>query len=220
MFNIDNSITATSAASTILEGNKIHTVKFKGAEATTLEAKSGESYKVVQFKFENEDGSFTDTIFEPSAEDGTRKPNQFGGENPSNNEQMIAKIRHYIAALNPALSTQLDNNTKQLSAKTWDDFRAIMVAAVAKGVDNEVQIKLLKNKNQMATFPGFPLSISQKGATYMTTNFIANNGKLAFNEKERKAIDTVATAKATDMGTKTTASTSAGSDLDFDINDL
>lgn len=220
-FTIDNTVNVNANNNSYLEGNKIHTVTFKGAEMVTLEAKSGQSYEIVQCTFENADGIFQDSFFEPGPDAMEKKPNMFDGFNPSGFEQMVARIRHYISALNPDLHVELENGTKKLQASTWNQLRQIIVKAFAKGVDKEVQIKLLKNKNNMATFPGFPLSTNKKGEVYMNTRFIGD--KLTFTPKELTKITEQESATATNMGDSVTmgdTGSSKADDFDFNIDDL
>ncbi len=216
MFNIDNSVSSKSSVVSQLAGNKIHTVTFKGAEALELESKKdGRKFKVLKFKFENEEGVFEDTIFEPQPGDDQRKPNNFEGENPSAIEDLTAKFRHLIAALNPELDKKIEAKTKSISAKSWDDMRKIMVAAVASGVGKQVQIKLLiVGKDNKVQFPGFILGISKAGSTYMRTNFIGET--VTFTTKEQEKLNAAAGAKPTDMRGSTPKPGLDDDDLDLD----
>lgn len=216
MFSIDNQSPSASSVSSKLEGNKIHTVTFKGAEAITVGNET--KYEVLSLKFENDQGEFVETFFPPDAKTGgSRKPNSFGGENPSEVEELTAKVRHYIAGLNPDLSKQIEAGTKTLAAKNWNEFRALVVKALAKGVGTETQIKLLKNGKGMAQTPGFVLSISKTGSLYMRTNFIGNN--LSFTTKELEKISTISTAKPTIMDSSLPDVGSSEINLD-DLDDL
>lgn len=215
MYSIDNSVQAESTFGNHLAGNQIHTVKLKSIEKVTIEGKDDATYDVVQAVFENEDGTHQDTFFEPNAEAMTRKPNSFGGENPSMYEQFQFKFRHYMNSFNPELSKAIDNQTKKIEAKNWEELRNAIVAAIKPGVGKEVQIKLLNNNRNMAGFPAFPLSISRDGNLYPTTTFIGK--KVSFTPKEITRMQNTANATATDMGSATTA---VDTDLDFDLDDL
>lgn len=221
-FIIDNTISAETNNNSYLAGNEIHEVTFKGAEMVTLEAKSGQSYEIVQATFENANGIFQDTFFEPGADAMEKKPNTFGGLNPSGFEQMVARIRHYIKTFNPELHNEMENGTKKLQAANWNQLRQLIVGAVKKGTGKTTKIKLLKNKNNMATFPGFPLSTNKKGEIYMSTSFIGDN--LTFTPKELTKIEEQNSAAPTNMSTGVGyASTDTGAkadDFDFDIENL
>jgi len=230
MFNIDSNVGSKSNAVAQLAGNKIHTVKFKGAEVDDLVSKKdGQTFKVLKFKFENEEGSFEDTIFEPKADDAKRKDNDFGYQNPSAVEEMMAKFRHIIAAVNPELDKQIEAKTKTIGAKDWDSMRKVMIAATNKGIDKEVQIKLIeivkKDKNDAsktikeAKFPGFFLGISKTNNVYMKTNFVGSGLTFTKNEEERMA--KVAGAKPTAMSSGSSTPAAGGADdVDFDLEDL
>lgn len=222
MFTIDNSVNSQSASKNLLPGNTIHTVTFVGAEAADL--KDGQ-FKTIQLKFENEQGEFVDTIFEPGSDDYTRKANSFGGENPSGVEELLAKVRHAIAAVNPELDKKIESGEKPLTAPSWDGLRKLVVAALDKGVGKTTQIKLINDTKGRARFPGYVLGISKNNNLYMRTNYIGDN--LQFTPKEIERINNQANAKITNMSAQTAdgdislpEDTVTTTDFDFDINSL
>jgi hypothetical protein len=221
MFTINNETQSGSTITPRLEGNKIHTVTFEGAEAVTIGKDT--TYDVIKISFKNDNGSFEDSIFPPKMPEGAaRTANSFGGMNASAVEELSAKLRHYIAALNPELDKQIEAGTKTLSAKTWNDLRTLFVKSVEKGKGKTVQLKLLKKGDGNVTTPGYILSISKTGSLYMNTNFIGET--IAFTDKELKKIETAAKAKPTNiadaiLGDKSNKEAVA-EDLDFALEDL
>ena len=223
-FNIDNSIPAVSSQANYLAGDQIHDVIFKGVAQGTLDStKTGQSYNTLDLKFVGiEGGEFTHRIFEPGPDAGTRKANQFGGQNPSGAEQLFAVTRHYIAALNPDYFKKLEDGTQKISAPSWDAFCQAIIKVLSKGLDKQVQLKLLKNGSGMSEVPGFPLGISRDGNLYMTTSFIGE--KLQFTPKELKKIEERAKAAPTNMNNSgmsmgSGSATTAASD-DFNLDDI
>jgi hypothetical protein len=214
MFSIDQN-TATASNASYLSPNKIHTVTFKGAEATQVG--NDTKYDVLKLKFENEEGVFEDTIFPPKLPEGAvRKTDPY--LSPSEVEELMAKLRHYISALNPDLDKQIEAGTKTLAAKDWNQLRAVMVKALEKGVNKEIQLKLMANNKNMAVVPGYILAISKNGNTYLRTKFIGD--KVTFTDKEIEKMSKQASAKPTDMAS-VIGGKSASSDLDdLDLDDL
>lgn len=220
-FLINNTTASTSASKRQLDGNQIHKVIFRGCEAVDITGKDDKQYKILKIKFENESGLFEDSIFEPSSEDMKRPQSAQGYEQPSGVEYLMAKIRHLIAAVNPALDKAIEDGTKTIEAKDWKGLRDIVVKATNKGIGTEVEIKLLKNKSGYAIFPRYFLGIKKDGATFFKReNYFIGNG-LAFNEKELKAIKDAAEAKPTDMAAvdakKPEAPVTKVADDDFDF---
>lgn len=189
-YTIDNK---TQVSKPLLEGFKIHNAEFKGVEKTDF--KNGE-YKVIVIKFENEYGTFRDTIFEPKAADGKRTQSQYG-ENPSNVELISEKFKMLVEAVNPELAKQIADGTKKFSVKTWDNMRDLFVKATEKSVGVKTQIKLDKNNKGEGCFPGFFLGLSKEGNLYRKSTFIGNN--LGFTAKELERQSKYTGAKVTKM---------------------
>ena len=217
MFNINQNTQSGSTTANRLEGNKIHTVIFEGAEAVTIGNET--PYDIIKLTFKNEDGIFEDSIFPPKMPEGAnRAKNNYGGENPSQVEELSAKLRHYIAALNPDLDKKIESGEKALKANTWNELRALFVKSVEKGKGKEVQLKLLKNTKGLAVTPSFVLSISKTGNVYMNTNFIGE--KLTFTEKELKKMQEVAKAKPTNIAAEIMGGNKDEEIEDFNLEDL
>jgi len=191
-FSIDNSVNV-STSKPLLEGFKIHDVEFKGVEKADY--KNGE-FKVIVVKFENEHGQFRDTIFEPKPEGYKRTTSQFG-ENPSNAEVIQDYFKQLIAAVNPVLYKEITDGTKVLTIKSWEDMRNIFVDSTKDFVGAKIQIKLDKDKNGAAKFPGFPLAINKEKVVYRTSTYVGTN--LGFTDKEMKRIANFVQATPTSM---------------------
>lgn len=220
MFNI-GATPAQSTAVSRLAGNAIHTVQFKGVTAEEVGKEGGEKYSVMKIKFANADGEFTDTIFEPKAEDAIQKDNNYGYKNPSNNDEMMFKLRHLIAAVNPKANEAIEKKGGNLTINTWADLRKFVIDNTTKGIGTEVQIKLVNDNKGQPRFPGFVLAFSKAGDLYPRTNFIG--AKLAFTAKEQERINNAVSAVPTNMGTAVTSSGSldlSADDLSLDIDEI
>lgn len=210
--------TAGSSQSSIkpkLAGNAIHNVTFKGAESKDFEGKGaneGKIFKVITFTFENEDGVFEHTIYEPTTTSDYGGGNAFmRGESeyngtkfptPSTVESIMLLFKHILDVANPTVAKLIDEKKKTLAKPNWDEIRAFVVTLmtdVTKGAikDAETKIKLLKNKKGEAIFPGYFSGLSREGNLYMKNNFVGD--KIAFLPKEMTKIQNEASAKPTDM---------------------
>lgn len=224
-FILNNTTAAsTSNVKKTLDGNAIHKVIFKGCEAVDITGKDEKKYKLIKIRFENEEGVFEDSVFEPSEADFKRPQSAQGYEQPSGFEYLMTKMRHLIAAVNPDLDKQIDSGEKSLSAPDWNKFRELIVRATNKGKDAEVEIKLMKNKNGYSIFPRYFLGLSKEGNVYIKkgNGFIGHG--LYFTEKELEVIEKQANAKPTDMSNpavkKTEPIVSQIQNDDFDDLDL
>ncbi len=211
MFSID-STTATAGNNNYLSANKIHSVTFKGAEAAEIGSET--KYQVLKFKFENEEGMFEDAIFPPKLPEGAiRKTDPYVG--PSDVEELMAKLRHYVSVLNPELDKQIEAGTKTIAAKDWNQLRTLIIKSVEKGIGKETQVKLVANGKGLGVVPSYILGISKNGNTYLRTKFIGD--KLMFTDKELEKISKTANAKPSDMS----KITGKKDDLpEFDLSDL
>lgn len=212
-----------------LEGNAVHTVKFDGAENHEFPNKKDATapYRVLRLKFSNDEGSFEHSVFEPRPEDHNRTESKFmkdGVEkvipNPSNVESMMLLFKHTIDAVNPALGEKIDKGEVALQGKNWAELRNNVIALLAKGIGVETQIKLVKDKNGYARFPGFFTGVNQEGKAYVRNNFIGKN--LGFSPYEMTRIKKEEAAKPTEMAFEAPAADDGLGDLDmnFDVAGL
>ena len=233
--------TSQSSSKPQLEGNQICKVKFVGTEIVDIQGKADPTqiYKVIKLKFENENGAFEHTVFEPKEDDFKRGENEITTKEgkkekipqASNVESMMLLFKHAIDSINPKIAKEIDDNTKSLSAPSWDALRILVSKILDMGKGTEVSIKLMKNKKGEATFPGFfagltkPDAVTGESKAYIRNNFIGN--KLAFSAYEKTRISKEATAVPTKVDTFSTAPITSGNseattatDFDFEIPKL
>jgi len=227
--------TAGASQSTVkpqLKGNDIHEVQLDGCEIQDIVGVKdpSQTYKVIKIKFSNEDGNFEHTVFEPKPDDFKRGESSFTNKNgnvekipqPSNVESMMLLFKHVIDAYVPEIAGQIDRKEKELTASNWDKLRALVVAILEKGKGRTNKIKVIKDKDGKAKFPGFFAGVSREGTVYIKNNFIGP--KVAFTAYEIGRINGEATAKPTSAKTynapsfEETVDTSL--DLNFDLADL
>ena len=214
-----------------LEGNKIHEVKFLGANIHEFPNKQGgDAYEVIQFKFVGaNEAPFEHSIFAPRPQDFDRGESVFlkdGKENkvpnPSNVESMMLFFKHTIDAILPEVAEKLDNGDIVLQGKTWNELRKNVVEMLAPGIGVTTSIKLIKDKNGFARFPGYFTSLNTKtGKAYVKNNFIGKD--LGFTPAEVTRMKKETTAKPTEMSFDDTAvvDDDMGSlDMDFSVGAL
>jgi len=226
--------TSQSTTKPRLAGNNIHDVKFAGCEIKDVQGVKDTSivYKQLILKFENEDGVFEHTVWEPRPEDFQRRETEFKNKDgkiekipqPSNVESMMLLFKHAIDSVNSTVAKEIDAKTKNLSASTWLELRALVAAILDKGKGTPTRIKLLKNsKSEEAVFPGFFAGLTKEGVAYVKNNFIGQ--KVAFSTYELQRINNEATAKPTKVDSFATSFTSpsnepSGLDMDFTVAGL
>lgn len=233
--NFNFSATAGASQSSIkpqLKGNQIHEVKFTGVTKDDIQGKQNPTlvYKVLKFKFENEEGSFEHTIFEPKPEDNTRveRVSQKGEtfKSPSNMENMMLLIKHIIDAVAPEIAAKIDKGDIQVAGKGWDNFRDNVIKLLDSGVNKETKIKLVKDQKGNPRFPGFFTGInSTTDRAYIRNNFVGK--AVGFSAYELQRIKQEETAVQTsmsdtdnlDLGMNPTPQTDDVS-LDFDVMSL
>lgn len=237
MFSFETTAgSSQSTAKNKLAGNQIHTVKYAGTEVKDIVGVKDPSmtYKTLILKWENEDGIFEHTIFEPKDADKVRGEREFTNKNgviekipqPSNIESMMLLLKHAIDVVNPEVAKKIDNKEQKLGARTWDEFRKVVAAILDKGKGSETNIKLVVNKKGEGVFPGFFVGINREGVAYIKNNFIGN--KVAFSSYETgKMKDAAQIPSKVDSfqnkGTEDLGSFDAPEqnlDLDFDVANL
>ena len=179
-----------------LEPNKIHEVTFDGCALRTIESAKGK-FEVLDIKFSNDTGSFTDAVFDPGEDidqDGMY------GKTPSNVKALAIKIKHLLDAVYPENAPKVS----QLSG-SWNDIRKQIVELTNPGIGTKTKIKLMgrEAKNPDGTtsifpqFPGFFAGYTKAGALYLKTPFIGNN--VYFKSSELDRIKKMVEAKPTEM---------------------
>ncbi len=229
-YSINSDVSAKSNIKPQLKGNQIVTATFEGVEYREIVGKKdSKEYNLIIMKFSNEQGTFEDSTFEPKAGDDKRKKNDNDFLSVAVVEEIMAKFRHLIAAVNPDLDAQIEAKTKTLNAPSWKALGLLMEKATAKGVGKKVTLKLMSDKDGNGVFPRYFLGLSKAEKPYMKTNFIVAEGTpLAFTDKEKERIATVASASPTPVSKMSGLddedieidSSAQGDGLDFDLEDL
>lgn len=226
-FNFNETAGATQSTSLPqLKGNDIHEVTFKGCELREIVGVKDPSmkYNVLDIKFSNDKGYYTETIFEPKDGDQKRLENEMNGKKyikPSNLENMMLEFKHLIDAVNPELGVQIDNKEKAIGANSWDGLRKLMVEATKPGIGKTTKIKLITKKDGNPRFPYFSIVDKDTNRAVIAGNFIGDN--LYFSTYEQQQIAKAANAKPTtqtdEFGLNTTpaAQSQNNSDLDFNL---
>lgn len=195
-----------STAKPNLKGGDIYSINFVGCESRDIQGVKDTSmvYKVLDLKFENEDGRYVHTVFEPKEADFKRKENEITNKNgqiekipqPSNVEAMMLLFKHLIDSVNPKVGQKIDSGEMNLTASSWDQLRELICKILAEPAKNKVatNIKLVTNTRGEASFPFFA-GLTKEGKAYVKNNFIGN--KLAFTPYELQKIKAAATANPT-----------------------
>lgn len=234
--NFSFDATAGASQSTIkprLKGNKIHDVKFDGCETQDIVGVKDPSqvYKVLKFKFSNDEGEHEHTVFEPRPADFSRVEKEITNKNnniekipqASNVESMMLFFKHLIDGVNPKLAQEIDNGVKKLNAPSWDALREMMVKIGKNSIGAETSIKLINNNKGEAKFPSFFAGLTKpdadgKSKAYIKNNFIGS--KLAFSPFEIDKIKKEESATPTPVDDFIPAPEVPSDntlDLDFDI---
>lgn len=209
-----------------LKGNAIHEVTFKGCEKREIVGvkDTTQRYNVLDIKFTNADGYYTETIFEPKSGDEKRPETEIGGKKyvkPSNIENLMLEFRHLIDAVNPELGKKIDSKEKSISASGWDGLRSLMIEATKEGIGKTVKIKLIKKKDGNPRFPYFSMIDKDTDKAVVAGNFIGD--KLYFSTYEQQQIEKAEkanpTAQSNEFGlaNQTGGSEQNNSDLDFNL---
>ena len=203
MFNFG--ISKESAIKTVrpqLKPWNIYDVKFMGCEVREFAGKKDPSvvYKVLDIKFENEDGYFTVTKFFPKAGDDKRKEvdAKNGGkrELPSNFEELMNVVKQTAEVLTPEGFKKMS----ELSAKfkSFDDVAKALIAVTDKVKGCETKIKLVGRNRDNRIVAEIPnITNVFDGEAKITDNYIGD--KLFFSNYELDQRDAYLKAAPTDM---------------------
>lgn len=230
--------TSQSTAKPKLTGNNIYDVIFEACEKKDIAGVKDPTalYKQLIIRFSNENGVFEHTVWEPKPDDFNRRESEFKNKagniekipQASNVESMMLLFKHLIDSVTPAVAEAIDKKEKSLAAANWDELRDLIIKITSKSAGVKTQIKLLKNKDGEAIFPGFFTGLTKEGVVYVKNNFIGQ--KLSFTTYEMQRIKAESTAKPTpvssfggSLGNSDLASVSSnteGLDLNFDMSGL
>lgn len=215
MMNFDFSMTAgATQGRTQLPGNEIYTVKFDGCEIRDIQGVQDptKTFKVLDIKFSNDQGYFTDTVFEPQEKD-TEDLQGMYGPTPSTLKSMGLKFKHLIDATNPELGEKIDSGKQKLNAPSWDALRQLMVKATEPGKGKEMQIKLMVTSKGKVTFPSYFAGYTKSGQLYLKTRFIGKS--LTWLPNELTRIQKMTSAKPSSVEKHDESSVE-----NFDLSDL
>lgn len=216
MFNFG--ISKESAVKTVrpqLKPWNIYDVTFVGCEVREFAGKKNpnESYKVLDIKFENEDGYFTVTKFFPKAGDDVRREvdTKNGGkrELASNFEELMNVVKQTAAVLTP----EGFNKMSELSPKfkSFDDVAKTLIAITDKVKGSQTKIKLVGRTRDNRVVAEIPTITSVfDGVATITDNYIGS--KLFFSDYEEGKRAEYLKSKPTDM-----QSTAAKADALLDV---
>lgn len=216
MFNFG--ISKESAVKTVrpqLKPWNIYDVTFVGCEVREFAGKKNpnETYKVLDIKFENEDGYFTVTKFFPKAGDDVRREvdTKNGGkrELASNFEELMNIVKQTAAVLTP----EGFNKMSELSPKfkSFDDVAKTLIAITDKVKGSQTKIKLVGRTRDNRVVAEIPTITSVfDGVATITDNYIGS--KLFFSDYEEGKRAEYLKSKPTDM-----QSTAAKADALLDV---
>ena len=206
MFNFG--ISKESAIKTVrprLKPWNIYDVKFMGCEIREFAGKKDTSvtYKVLDIKFENEEGQFTVTKFFPKPGDDQRREvaTANGGkrELASNFEELMNVVRQTAEVLNPEGFKKMAELSSKF--KSFDDVAKTLIAITDKVKGCETKIKLVgrtKDNRIEAEIPNIT-SVFDGNAT-ITDNYIGS--RLFFSDYEEKKREEYLNAMPTDIDKK------------------
>lgn len=190
MFNFG--ISKDSAVKTVrpqLKPWNIYDVKFMGCEVREFAGKKNpnEVYKVLDIKFENEDGYFTVTKFFPKQGDDVRREvdAKNGGkrELASNFEELMNVVKQTAEVLNPEGFKKMSELSSKF--KSFDDVANTLVKITDKVKGCDTKIKLVGRNRDNRVVAEIPnITGVFDGVATITDNYIGN--KLFFSDYEEK----------------------------------
>lgn len=208
MFNFG--ISKESAVKTIrpqLKPWNIYDVKFLGCEVREFPGKKDPNvtYKVLDIKFENDEGYFTVTKFFPKPGDDQRRKvkSSNGGEREmaSNFEELMNIVKQTVEVLTPEGFKTLSELSPKF--KSFDDVTKVMIKVTDKVKGCETKIKLVGRNRDNRVVAEIPNITSVfDGVATITDNYIGS--KLFFSNWEEGQRNAYLNSKPTEMkATKT-----------------
>lgn len=180
----------------------IYDVKFMGCEVREFPGKKDPSvtYKVLDIKFENEDGYFTVTRFFPKEGDDKRREvdTKNGGkrELASNFEELMNIVKQTAEVLNPEGFKKMSEISSKF--KTFDDVAKALIAITDKVKGRETKIKLVGRNRDNRVVAEIPNITSVfDGVATIIDNYIGN--KLFFSDYEEGRRADYMRSKPTEM---------------------
>mgnify|MGYP003309284445 CR=1 FL=1 len=180
----------------------IYDVKFMGCEVREFAGKKDPSvtYKVLDIKFENDEGYFTVTKFFPKAGDDQRREvaTSNGGkrELASNFEELMNIVKQTAEILNPEGFKKMSELSSKF--KSFDDVAKTLIAVTDKVKGCETKIKLIGRNRDNRVVAEIPNITSVfDGVATITDNYIGS--KLFFSDYEEGRRAEYLKSKPTDM---------------------
>ena len=166
----------------------IYDVKFVGCEVREFAGKKdpSQSYKVLDIKFENEDGYFNVTNFFPNEGDDVRRTyeGKNGGtvELPSNLETLMAVVAQTAQVLNPSGYEKMQKASGKF--KSFDDVAKALIQITDPVKGTETKLKLIGKNREGKVVADIPrlLGINKQGEKFVADNYIGS--KLFFTDYE------------------------------------
>lgn len=201
MFDLSTTTGIKDAGNYLRPG--IHNATFQGIALDSIHSQNtGEDYKVMSLKLDIDGyGDYTNNFFEPK--DDTRKPNNFGGINPSQVDHFMISLRQIFDALDAKIGEMIDNNNVTVNGKkvditklsSFDQLVKLANILTTPYIGTKVEIKLIPGRNGFAAMPAFPAKITRAGALARATVFIGHN--LVLSDREMKQINAAQNATPT-----------------------
>lgn len=166
----------------------INDVKFMGCEVREFAGKKdpSQTYKVLDIKFENEDGYFTVTNFFPKEGDDVRRTyeGKNGGtvEMPSNFETLMAIVKQTAQVINPEGFEKMQQASSKF--RSFDDVAKALIQITDKFKGTETKLKLVGRNRDGKVTADIPriLGINKQGEAFVSDNYIGS--KLFFTDYE------------------------------------
>lgn len=221
-FNITNESAVRNALPTLKPWN-IYPVTFKGCEIREFEGKKesnlGVKYKVLDIKFEGEDGSFTVTKFFPS--EGDDQPKEVTGKNgkyylPSNFDVLKAVVAQTAQILNPKGWEKMRAASSKF--KSFDDMANALIAITNPVIGTKTNLKLIGKTRDGSVYADIPriVGMNKQGEVFISDNYIGD--KLFFTQYEETQREKYLNAAPTPM--ESFAKAQEKDDSGFDLDDL
>lgn len=180
----------------------IYDVKFMGCEVREFAGKKDPNmtYKVLDIKFENEDGYFTVTRFFPKEGDDQRRKvkTSNGGERElaSNFEELMNIVKQTAEILTPEGFKKMSELSPKF--KSFDDVAKTLIAITDKVKGCETKIKLVGRNRDNRVVAEIPSITSIfDGVPTITDNYIGS--RLFFTPYEEGKREEYLKSKPTDM---------------------
>lgn len=211
-----------------LRAYTISKVKFEEAKLDVLHSeKNGTDYDVLKVRFAGDNGVYEENLFLPSTsgQDVERKPNNWGGENPSNADRAMMFFAHCLTVINNEGFKKLQKVVGQ--AKNFKDVATMVAKLLNEKKGIECYLKLVGRDNNGTIYASLPYYTGINKEThepYVSNNFLSLKDDLGFTPSEDKKRQEFEKAKPTPMPAETSEPTSDNSDIDAatqsELNDL